>query len=553
MIMTMEEALEILKEEGYAPPPEALYQASIAGMPVQEFWATQCYLEKQTPMPTWEHVYLLLDIMFYPEKYGYPHFFTILYSTIKKSIKTALSGMIGRWVCETWPGEQECICLASDAEQAKGRGYEAFRKTVEKHPNYDANKRMLFGPNGEPLWKVTDRNGEYFPDGSVIKPVSMDYAGEAGANPTAIFITEAWTWKLEKHRRFYAEMTIPPTRPKGFRFMDTYAGYRGESNVLWDVWQRLQDADRVKQIKADEPIGILWNKAIRATAQRCGFPEPDTQDPPIYIDIPSRTIGYIDQGIQARRFPWQLGEQGAVYYQQEEAGATSVGDWLRLHFNEWAEPVEALMPIQWWDNCEDKTMRDLKPREAVVVSADASVTHDCTAMVMHSRCPNEGMHHEPALRKSRVWDPKMLGGKMDYDATILPQLVEWSDQQNIVEVAYDTFQLDYLMERVRLGRAKNITMPNGSIRDLPALNTRAFSQMNERRESDSNFVIMVRDRKYHHDGTHPEVRDHILQAAGMHDTHENTKLKIVKRDDTSQIDLVVACSMGAKRVMAYGL
>lgn len=549
-ITSIEQALEILLDSGIKPPAEAVYQNSLLGMPIQQFMATQCYLEKNLLMPTYPHVDLILDIMFYPEKYGMPHWFTKLYSTIKKSIKTTLSGIIGKWVCETWPGDQLAICLASDAEQAKGRGYEAFRETVEKHPKYNKEKRLLYGPNNETLWRITDKEAVYLPDGSTLKPVSTDYAGEAGANPTAIFITELWTWRLEKHRRFYAEMTIPPTRPKGFRFVDTYAGYRGESNVLWDIWQACQ-RDGIR-LTADSMFGIAWNQAMkshfdamRQLPTHRNLPEWEPEDPPIYINLDARTIGYIDQGVKARRFKWQLGEDGDIYYKQEyhQPGMT-LSDYQRLHENEWAEPVEALMPIQWWDNACDRNLPPEKPRQACVIGADASVTHDGTALTRHTRHPVR--HYETVIREEAFWDPKyQLGGEMNYDLTILPKLVEWDRRgYNIVQIVYDKYQLKYLMDRVQYGTCGDIPMPDGSIATLRALPVRAFNQQDERRLADNMLVTMIRDRLCWHDGTLPHMRDGILQAAARHAPNENTKLKIEKRDENAQIDDVVAASMG---------
>ncbi len=534
-INSREEALAILAKHGITPPPHVVYKASLLGMPLQEFMGTQCYLNKK-PMPRWPHVDLILDLMFYPEKYGYPHWFTKLYSCPKKSIKTTISAVIAQWVPETWNGKQECIFLASDAEQSKGRGYAAFRDSIEQNPRYDKDRRMLYGPNKEELWRVTDRGATYLPDNSFLKPVSSDFAGEAGGNPTATFYTELWTWRLVKDQKLYSEMTVPPTRPEGFRFIDTYAGYSGESSVLWSVWRRLEDEGY--QLTVDD-----------VPAWKALFPDEDKL--PIYIHMPSRTIGYIDQGPQAHRFPWQQGEQGAIYYQQERAAALNEAEYFRLHENMWADPFQALMPIQWWDNCLDSTLTPDTERSASVVSCDASVTHDCTAMNRWTRHPV--IHQDTVLREEAVWDPEKLGHEMDYDSTILPQLVHWSRRHNIVQVTYDKHQLKYLMDRVSYGTCGDIPMPDGSIATLRALPTRALNQNTERLVSDTMLVTMIRDRKIHHDGTCPVFREHLLAAGSHHDLHENTKQRIVKRDDVSKIDDVIAGSMGNYETLRLGI
>lgn len=535
-ITSPEQAFDILAKYGLTPPPELVYKHSLIGMPIQEFMATQCYLEKGQLLPMWPHVNLILDIMFYSGKYNLPHFYTRLYSTIKKSIKTATSAAIARYVPECYPGQQEVIFLASDSEQAKGRGYKAFRETIERHPRYNKEKRIMYGPNGEELWSITDRHSIYIPDGSEIKPVSSDFAGEAGGNPTVTMFSELWTYRLEKENRLYQELTIPPTRPHGFRFIDSYAGFRGESSVLWNIWRRLKE-DGYQLTIDDVPE---WGRLY-----------PNEDKLPIWVHIPSRTIGYIDTGVNARRFPWQKGEQGDIYYAQERASAITDSEYLRLHENVWAEPTTALLPIQWWDNCIDKTIEPLKQGAPVIVGADASVLHDCTAMSLVSRHPT--YHQDTVLREEVVWDPQKLGGEMNYDITILPQLVEWSRRYNIVSVVYDKYQLKYLMDRVAMGTCGPISMSDGSIAQLRALPVRSFNQQSERRESDTMLVTMIRDRKHWHLGDCPNTREHLLAAAATHDTHENTKLHIVKRDTDSKIDLVISDSMANKECMELGI
>lgn len=534
-INSKEDAYAILQKYGITPPAHVVYKNSLLGMPIQEFMGTQCYLDKNTLMPRWPHVDLLLDLMFYPQKYGYPHWFTKLYSAPKKSIKTAISSVVARWVPETWEGKQECIFLASDAEQAKGRGYAAFQDSVRGHPRYDPEKRLLSGPNGEQLWRITDKQAIYLPDGSFLKPVSSDYAGEAGGNPTATFYTELHTWRLTKDEKLYAEMTVPPTRPLGFRFIDTYAGYSGVSSVLWTIWRRLTKEGY--QLTVDDVPE--WGKLF-----------PDEDYLPVYIHMPSRTIGYIDQGPIAHRFPWQQGEVGEVYYRQERAAALNESEYLRLHENLWADPYQSLMPIQWFDNCLDMEMPPEEAKKPCVISCDASVTHDCTAMTRHTRHPV--IHQDTVIRDEAVWNPK-IAGEINYDLTILPQLVLWHRKHIIVEVTYDKYQLKYLMDRVNHGTCGDIPMPDGSIAHLPALPVRPFNQQTERLESDTMLVTMIRDRKLHHAGNLPNLRNHILSAGAVHDSHENTKQRIVKLDDTSTIDLVVSASMGNREILRLGV
>jgi hypothetical protein len=143
----------------------------------------------------------------------------------------------------------------------------------------------------------------------------------------------------------------------------------------------------------------------------------------------------------------------------------------------------------------------------------------------------------------RVWDPEKIG-EINYDATIIPVLQEWASKYNIIRVVYDKYQLKYLMDRVNMGTTGT---------SLRAISCRSFNQQGERRESDSMLVHMIRDRQFHHDGTHSKFREQLLQAAGRHDSHENTKLHIEKRDTSSKIDSVIAASMGNYECLRMGI
>ncbi|MDP2662304.1 MAG: hypothetical protein Q8R28_16400, partial [Dehalococcoidia bacterium] len=106
-------------------------------------------------------------------------FSTIVWSTIKKSGKTAISAMVARWASETWGRYSEVYCMANDLEQAKGRAYQAIASSLEMTPGFDRARRALPGQ-----WIVLDKTLKNIPSGGTIKAVATDYAGEAGSNPS---------------------------------------------------------------------------------------------------------------------------------------------------------------------------------------------------------------------------------------------------------------------------------------------------------------------------------------------------------------------------------
>src|SRR3990167_5323956 len=56
----------------------------------------------------------------------------LLYSTIKKSGKTAVAGSIGAWAAECFPPGTEIYCIANDQESSKGRVF----SDIEYHAQF---------------------------------------------------------------------------------------------------------------------------------------------------------------------------------------------------------------------------------------------------------------------------------------------------------------------------------------------------------------------------------------------------------------------------------
>jgi len=563
---TLDESLAALAQF-VQPPPNVLYQHSLKGMPIHQFASQYNYLETGAIGHLFPIHVVITDAMFNPWRYGLPAIKTVLYSAPKKSIKTALNGLIQRWVAETWGGQNEGYCLASDMEQSRGRVYQAFLTSIEKDPRYDKNKRILPSPpdaggSEYPVWRIVERQALHIPTGSWVRAVSADYKGEAGSNPTISSWTELWALRLEKDKRLWDELTVPPTRPRGMRIVDTYAGYRGESNVLWDLWQRIQKDGR--RISADEPLGIAWNNAMKLMflsyrempdrPDLRDLPLPDREDPPLWINEAAQSFGYIDQGRAGRRMPWQLGAVGDAYYAEEYASLRTEA-YVRLHENDWPDPVNALIPIEWWQHCLDQALRtpeqtlpELASRRVpMVLGVDAGLSSDCAAIIGVTRHPIR--HQETAVRLCKIFRP-VGGAKLNYRETIDRYIREVCAVYNVKQIAYDEWQLHHLMTELNQG---NPRLPEGDPLRAPVAWCRQYNQSNDRRIADAQLVHMIRDQQIHHDGSMPELEEHFLGAAAQMSPTEDTRLKIVKRDADSKIDAVVALSMANRECLRLNL
>lgn len=344
-------------------------------------------------------------------------------------------------------------------------------------------------------WRATVQVNNYkmtFPNGSVIEAVPVDPTGEAGGNDDLLLYTELWGWKSQKHQQMWTESTLSPTKyGKSLRWCESYAGYSGESPVL----EQLYLSGKSGRVVSDEHetyandaarLFMLWNTK------------------------PS--------------LPWQT----PAYYAQEQA-SLAPSEYARVHRNEWTSPEQSFLEdIAMFDLCQGDVPK-LEAGEPVVTAIDASVSGDCFAIITVSR-RDEKIY----LRECRIWKPRG-GRRLDYGAPDGPKayLRDLASRYNVVEFAYDQYQMhDVAVELTREGIGW----------------FRPFQQGQERLVADRHLYDIIVSRKFVHDGTQHELREHVANANRKTD---GDKFRIVKRADHLPIDGGVATSMAcmeAKRL-----
>lgn len=441
-----------------------------------------------------------------------PNFQTLVYSTVKKSGKTAIAALVARWITETWGSHAEVFSLANDLEQARGRIYQAALTSIELDPRYKRADKGIAN-----LWRIIERQASYIPTHSTLKAVSSDYKGEAGSNPTATFWSELWGYESEAAQRLWEELTPVPTRPRSIRYVETYAGYDGESTILNDLEDRIKGGYRL-QARDLSLLGFTHED----------WPFPETEPLPFYVHPPTRTFAYWDAGYAARRMPWQTPE----YYTSQE-GTLRPSAFRRLHLNERVSNDEEFIPREWWERLATELPHPT-PNEPLVIGADASVTGDCTAIVAVSRDPRDP--NNIAQRMCKVWYPSK-GAPLDYSQTIKPALIEWASRYNVVQIAYDQYQLHHLMTELR--------------NDAVAW-CKPFSQNAERSVADKQLYDLIKDARIHHTGD-PELTEHIANCAAKVPKDDNSRLRLIKKASKSKIDAAVALSMAAHEALRLNL
>lgn len=402
---------------------------------------------------------------------------TWLYSSVKKSAKTTIGAAVALWQAWRIP-DGEIYIVGNDLKQADNRMNKAIRYCIEHNPQMRDRCRVI-------------RNTVYLDNGTVIEAVPVDARGEAGSNPTGIFWTEVWGAKQAKHEEMWSEMTLSPTRAgQSFKFLESYAGHRGESLIL----ERLYD-DLVT------PENVL-DPAI---------------SPELYAS--GKSVAYWNT---RRYLPWQVDNDD--YYAQERREKTPT-EYRRQHHNEWQNALSVFVDPLWWTACEG----ELPPhtdRSLYVMALDAAVSGDCFALVLVGR---DGETVYP--REARIWTPPE-GGEIQF-ADVERTVRLLCQQYRVVEIAYDPYQLKDMAQR--------LTAEGYYLRE--------FGQGAARLEADKQLHDLIRDGRIRHDG-HDGLTRHVTNAARL---DSDDKLRIVKRSDALKIDAAVALSMATDRALRLNL
>ena len=237
---------------------------------------------------------------------------TIIYSCIKKSGKTTLNGAITLGWGFTQEAPNEILILANDLEQTLARVYRTMEGIIQHNPELRREAEV-------------QSKSIYLANGTVITAISGDYAGAAGSNHGFVSYDELWAYVSESSRRLWEELTPVPTRRNSIRFITTYAGFEGESELLMDLYKQVVSPD-------EHPDG---------QGERL---HPDL---PIFANREARLFAYWDH---EPRMPWQT----EAYYASQKR-VLRPGTYLRLHENKWASAEEIFISGSLWDPCIVRT------------------------------------------------------------------------------------------------------------------------------------------------------------------------------------------------------
>lgn len=438
-----------------------------------------------------------------PDENGNYKYSIVVWSDVKKSHKSSIAAAVNL-ARATFADWGEFYIVANDLKQAFSRVSMYIRRAIDLNPAM-RKKYKSVGYRVEA------------PSRSFMESIPIDPGGEAGSNGDMVTFSELWAANQDAQQRMWTEMTIPPGKHgKAFRWVESYAGFLGESKLLYSLYEL--------GVKQGE---LLWPDRLYAVTDG----EPTQLE--LYVN---RRAGMICLWNTQPRCPDQTKE----YYASEEA-ILLPNEFLRVHRNQWVSATETFLPMAWYDACrrtEAEWPQINQKRHSMVIALDAGMTDDNFGLWMGCRHPEKP--DEVVKIISKKWVPPK-GGKIDFQGTPEnpgPELMvrQLCRDYNVVWITYDEHQLYDMMNRIR--------------KDGLAI-VKRFPQGDDRLISDSQLRTVVRERRYWHRGE-PDEREH-FQNADAKIGADDDKIRIVKRSDDAKIDLCVCASMGVHTVLRLNL
>lgn len=418
----------------------------------------------------------ILDRAFTFDAKGKLAYTSYIYSEPKKSGKTAVSAGVATWWAYTQEAPNQIFIVANDLDQAQSVTFQTICGLITRNPLL-ATRAKIF------------KSEIRLDNGTVIKAIANDFAGAAGSRHGLVVHDEIWGSTSEASQRLFDELTRVPTRRNSIRFISTYAGYVGESELLWRLYL--------------EGVGPEEHPDGRGTRVH-----PEL---PIYENRESRMLTYWSH---IPRMEWQTAE-----YYAEQRRTLRPAQFLRLHENRWTSSETRFITEEMYEACLDREHQPILPNHPsqLYVGVDIGIKHDSSAVVAVMR--EQG---KPAVALHRIWKPT------SEETVRLEDIVE------------------YLLELKRLYRVKAIVAdPNQMLGVIQRLKEKGLP-IQEYPQTTGNLTQggqalfdLIRDKNLR---LYPnaELREHLINAVVVESPRG---WRLAKDKASKKIDAAVALAM----------
>ena len=402
----------------------------------------------------------------------------LVYSSIKKSGKTTFAAITTIVIVLLFGGRySEGYVVANDLEQAVSRVFEMIRRIVEASPLLAAEA------------KVTADKITFVTTGATITALASDYASAAGGHPTIAVFDELWGYTSERSRRLWDELVPVPTRKISCRLVVSYAGFEGESALLYELQQRgLSQPTIGTDLHTGDGLLMFWS-----------------HDPIA---------------------PWQDDKWLA-----QMRRSLRPNQYLRMIENRFVTTESTFVDMAAFDRCVDPQLTAIVSDQTlpIFVGVDASVKHDSTAIVAVT-------FDQPSQRVRvvfhRVFQPTP-DVPLDFEAAVEATLIDLGKRFAVRRILFDPYQMQ--------ATAQRLTRAGLPIKEFPQSvpNLTAASQNLYELISGGNLAVYPSD----------QIRLAVACAVAIETPRG---WRIGKDKQTHKIDVVVALAMACHAAVQRG-
>jgi phage terminase large subunit-like protein len=437
--------------------------------------------ERAQPFRLLDHQREILRAAFVFDDSGRLPWDTLIYSATKKSGKTTINAALTAWWAFTQEAPNELFILANDEEQAQARVFSSVGRILQRNPSLASSAKVESR-------RITLSNE------TTITALASEFKGAAGSNHGLTSWDELWAYTSESARRLWDELTGVPTRRNSIRLVTTYAGWEGESDLLFGLYK----------------LGVGPEEHPDGQGERI---HPTL---PLYLNREARLLTLWDH---EPRTPWQTAR-----YLDAQRRALRPGTYLRLHENRWAAAEGTFVEPEVWDACvaSEWAPADADPTLQVWAAVDVGVKHDSTALVVVTFDPET---EQVILVRHHIWQTSPEH-PIDLEATVEREVRELAQTFHLRACLADPYQAHRSLTTLR-----RAGIPvHEYVQTVPNL-TRMAQVLDDLLRS-RQLVVYPAD----------DLRAHAL-AAGALETAQG--YRIVKRTAARRIDGLIALAMAA--------